>query len=405
MGAAVAFVLKGYPRLSESFIAQEILGLKKRGLDIRLFSLRRPTDGRRHPVHAEIGGGATYLPEYLYREPLRVLRSWQRVRRFPGYAEALKVWLADLRRDPTPNRIRRFGQALVLARELPPDAKWIHAHFLHTPATVARYAAIILGLPWSCSAHAKDVWTTPAWEKTEKIEHCQWMVTCTRTNVEHFASLTPGLVDLVYHGIDFRRFPPPGREPSLRDGGDSGDPVRLLSVGRAVEKKGYAGLIEALGRLPNDVHWRLDHIGGGVLLGDLKRRARRAGLDGRIHWLGPQSQDAVLEAYRAADAFVLNCRVAGDGDRDGLPNVLMEAQSQGVSCLSTRISAIPELINDEDTGLLVAPDDAGALAAALERLITTPGLRRRLGQAGAARVSACFDFDDNIGRLAAKFGL
>ena len=405
MSAAVAFVLKGYPRLSESFIAQEILGLKKRGLDIRLFSLRRPTHELQHPVHREIGGGATYLPEYLYQEPVRVLRSWRAVRRLPGYSEALKVWLADLRRDPTPGRIRRFGQALVLAHEFPTDAKWIHAHFLHTPATVARYAALLLGLPWSCSAHAKDVWTTPVWEKTEKLKHCRWMVTCTRTNVEHFASLATAGVDLVYHGIDFSRFPPPGREHSMRDGGDERDPVRLLSVGRAVEKKGYAGLIEALGRLPRDLHWRLDHIGGGVLLGDLKGRAHRAGLDNRIQWLGPQSQDAVLEAYRAADAFVLNCRVAPDGDRDGLPNVLMEAQSQGLACLSTHVSAVPELITDGESGLLVAPDDADALTAAMMRLITAPGLRRRLGEAGADRVRTCFDFDDNIGLLAAKFGL
>ncbi len=245
----------------------------------------------------------------------------------------------------------------------------------------------------------------PAWEKTEKLRDCRWLVTCTRTNVEHLASLAPGPVDLVYHGIDFSRFPPPPGGRSRRDGGDADDPVRILSVGRAVEKKGYPGLIDALARLPQDLHWRLDHIGGGVLLGDLKRRTRLAGLDGRIRWLGPQSQDAVLEAYRAADAFVLNCRVAGDGDRDGLPNVLMEAQSQGLACLSTRVSAVPELITDGDTGILVAPDDAGALAAALMRLITTPELRRRLGEAGAARVRACFDFEDSIGRLAAKFGL
>ena len=404
-GAAVVYVLKGYPRLSESFIAQEILGLKKRGLDIRLFSLRHPTDVSRHPVHREIGGGATYLPEYLYREPLRVTRSWRAGRGLPGYAEARRTWLADLRRDPTPNRVRRFGQALVLASEFPPDAGWIHAHFLHTPASVARYAAIMLGLPWSCSAHAKDVWTTPAWEKTEKLRQCRWTVTCTRANVEHLDSLAPASVDLVYHGIDFSRFPPPAGGRPSRDGGDADDPVRILSVGRAVEKKGYAGLIEALARLPRDLHWRLDHIGGGALLGDLKRRARRAGLDGRIHWLGPQPQEAVLDAYRAADVFVLNCRVARDGDRDGLPNVLMEAQSQGVACLSTWVSAVPELITDDKTGLLVAPDDESAMAAALMRLITGPGLRRRLGEAGATRVSASFDFEDGIGRLAAKFGL
>ena len=136
--ASIAFVLKGYPRLSETFIAQEILSLERRGLDIRLISLRHPTDARIHPVHREIKAKVSYLPEYLYREPLRVYRAWLKVRKRPGYPAARALWLRDLPRDPTPNRIRRFGQALVLAAELPEDVTHIHAHFLHTPASVAR---------------------------------------------------------------------------------------------------------------------------------------------------------------------------------------------------------------------------------------------------------------------------
>ncbi|MGH8704498.1 MAG: hypothetical protein ACREUO_03665, partial [Burkholderiales bacterium] len=115
----IAFVLKGYPRLSESFIAQEIAALEQRGLDILIVSLRQPSDARTHPVHSEIRARVLYLPEYLYQEPLRVLRAWRQVRRLPSYREAFSLWLRDLRRDPTPNRARRFGQALVLASELP----------------------------------------------------------------------------------------------------------------------------------------------------------------------------------------------------------------------------------------------------------------------------------------------
>src|SRR6267378_5794179 len=138
----VAFVLKGYPRLSEAFIAQEITALERRGLDILIVSLRRPTDDRVHPVHREIRAAVKYLPEYLWREPLRVLRAWLAVRRLKTYGKAKAIWLRDLRRDPTPNRVRRFGQALVLAAELPADVTRLHAHFLHTPASVARYCAI-----------------------------------------------------------------------------------------------------------------------------------------------------------------------------------------------------------------------------------------------------------------------
>ncbi len=398
----MAFVLKGYPRISETFIAHEILALERRRLDIRLFSLRRPTSRERHPVHDDIKAPVTYLPEYLYREPGRVVRAWRAMRARPGYAAARRSWLADLRRDPTPNRGRRFGQALVLAHELPGEVAWLHAHFLHTPASVTRYAAILLGLPWSCSAHAKDIWTTPEWEKREKLADCRWLVGCTRANVEHLAALAPdpGRVGLVYHGLDPQRFPPPAGERRQAAG-----PVCVLSVGRAVDKKGYSGLLEALGRLPGDLEWRLVHVGDGAMLPALRRRAERIGIADRVTWIGEQPQQVVLEQYRAADVFVLNCRITADGDRDGLPNVLLEAQSQGLACLSTRLPAIAELIVDGQTGLLVPPDDPPALAAALARLISEPDLRRRLGEAGRVRVGVAFDARRAIEGLAARFGL
>src|SRR5690349_6813921 len=132
----VAFVLKGYPRLSETFIAQEIAALERRGLEILIVSLRRPTDTRRHAVHDDIRAAVLYLPEYLLLEPWRVFRAWLRQRKTSNYKNSRNIWLRDLLRDPTPNRVRRFGQALVLADELPRDVKRLHAHFLHTPASV-----------------------------------------------------------------------------------------------------------------------------------------------------------------------------------------------------------------------------------------------------------------------------
>ncbi len=405
MTHAVAFVLKGYPRLSETFIAQEILALERSGLDIRLYSLRHPTSSKRHPVHDEIRSQPTYLPEYLYREPLRVLRAWRAVRQLPGYAGARAMWLRDLWRDLKPNRIRRFGQALVLAHELAPDVTRIHAHFLHTPGSVARYGAMILGLPWSCSAHAKDIWTLAEWEKREKLADCDWLVSCTGANVEHLKALAvdPGRIELVYHGLDFSRFPKRPTDWSHRDGSRADDPVVVLSVGRAVDKKGYPGLLAALAQIPADLHWRLVHIGDGPQLVDLKRQADRDGIGDRIVWMGGQPQAMVLEQCRGADVFVLNSRISQDGDRDGLPNVLMEAQSQGVACLSTRVSAIPELIENGVTGTLVPADDVKTLATELHRLITDPDLRRRQGEAGMNHVRSHFSLERGIARLVEKF--
>lgn len=404
----VVFVLKGYPRLSETFIAQEILALEERGLDIRIVSLRHPTDKDVHPVHREIRAPVSYLPEYLYQEPLRVMRAWWRQRRRPGYRAARAAWLRDVRRDPTANRGRRFGQALVLADELPPGVRRLHAHFLHTPASVARYAAILAGLGWSCSAHAKDIWTTPDWEKREKLLSLDWLVTCTRAGFTHLRDLAgpaPGRLALVYHGIDFRRFPPfTGARPP-RDGRNPQDPVLILAVGRAVEKKGFDDLLAALALLPSDLHWRLVHVGGGPLAATLKEKAAELGLSDRITWAGPQPQHKVLEHYRRADLFALPCRIGADGDRDGLPNVLMEAQSQALAVVSTRLSGVPELVEDGRTGLLVAPQDPPALAAALASLITDPARRTALGHAGLQNVRRHFDMATGIAALAERFGL
>lgn len=400
----VAFVLKGYPRLSETFIAQEILALEQGGLPITIVSLRRPTDKKRHPIVDEIKAPVAYLPEYLYEAPLRVLRAWWRVRRLPGYGRAFAAWLRDYRRDRTSNRGRRWGQALVLAAELPSTIAQIHCHFMHTPGSVGRYAAMIRGLPFSFSAHAKDIWTIPDWEKQEKLQDAVWAVTCTGSGAAHLRSLSPDdrRVSLVYHGLDFERFPPFDAKRVPRDGLDPNDPVQILSVGRLVPKKGYDDLLDALARLPKDRHWRFSHIGGGDGVA-LRAQATRLGLADRIEWRGAQSQADVLAALRAADLFVLASRVTDDGDRDGLPNVLMEAQSQALACISTNISAIPELMRDGETGLLVAPQDPVGLAGALEALIIDPQRRLALGAAGNERVRSAFGHEAGIKDLLARF--
>jgi len=404
-GGTIGVVLKGYPRLSETFIAQELLALEQRGLSLAIYSLRHPTDAATHPLHSQIRAPVTYLPEYLHDDVHRVWRAWRRVRRTPGYRAARSVWWRDFRRDPNRNRLRRFGQALVLAAELPRDVVHLHAHFLHTPASVTRYAAMMRELPWSCSAHAKDIWTLPEWEKREKLATCAWTATCTAFNADHLRSLagTATDVELVYHGIDTLRFPAPDGDLSDRDGTDAADPVTLLTIGRAVDKKGLDDLLHALAQLPRELHWRLVHIGAGPLLARLAALARTLGLDERIEWRGPQAHATVLAAYRDADVFVLPSRVSEDGDRDGLPNVLLEAQSQRVACVSTRVSGIPELIVDGVTGVLIEPRSPAALAQALSRLIDDPPLRRSLAAAGLARTTTRFSLQAGADQLAGRF--
>ncbi len=401
----IAIFLKGYPRLSETFIAQEILNLQKADLPLQLVSLRHPTDTKRHPVHHEITAPLLYLPEYVHHEWARCIQGWLKARRLPGYKEARRVWLKDLIRDKTRNRVRRFVQAMVAASELGDDIGWLYGHFIHTPGSVTRYAAIMRGLPYSISAHAKDIWTSPNWELSEKLDGAEWTVTCTKGGADHLASLAQSsdAVKLVYHGLDLERFPKPDQFTFTRDGSDPDNPVQIVSVGRAVEKKGLDTLLRALAQLPDTLHWHWTHIAGGPLLADLKQLGKELGIDDRLTFLGSQAQSRVLQAYRESDLFVLPCRIATDGDRDGLPNVIVEAQSQGLPVISSPISGIPELIEDGINGLLVAPDQPAELAKAMESLAGDPGTRCSMGEAGANRVHESFNATNEIELLLKLF--
>ena len=392
-------VVKGWPRLSETFIAQELVALEEAGTAFDIWSLRHPTDGKTHPLHDRLGARVFYLPEYLHQEPLRVLRGliWAMGQR--GFAGCFRTFFADLRRDKTRNRVRRFGQACVLAREAHPQIQGMYAHFLHTPSSVTRYAAILRNLPWSFSAHAKDIWTSPDWELTEKLSpryHGAYFgATCTAFGAKHLQTLSEGTpVDLVYHGLDLNRFPDPPERPTRR----LGAPLRMVSVGRLVEKKGFDRLIAALALLPPELTWHWTHIGGGTLSQTLKSQAEAAGVADRITWRGACDQPEVIDAMREADLFVLPSRIAADGDRDGLPNVLMEAASQLLPILSTPVSAIPEFIDDGVHGLL-RPDTPEAISDAIRSIADDPSLGPRLAKAAHERLLAQFKMDPGIAHL------
>ncbi|UWR21962.1 glycosyltransferase family 4 protein [Sulfitobacter sp. S190] len=396
----LAVVVKGWPRLSETFIAQELVALEEAGLAFDIWSLRHPTDKKTHPLHDRLQAQVRYLPEYLHLEPRRVHTAMGAVCALPGFDAAAEAYAADLARDDTANRRRRWGQACVLAHEAGSDLQALYAHFLHTPSSVARYAAILLGIPWSFSAHAKDIWTSPEWELREKLSAqshgAAFGATCTAFGAEHLQGLAddPARVDLVYHGLDLGRFPDaPDRAPRAK-----GAPLALMSVGRLVEKKGFDNLIDALALLPETLDWHFTHIGGGTLNSEMRARAEAAGVAARITWRGACDQPEVIAAMRKADLFVLPSRVAADGDRDGLPNVLMEAASQKLPILSTPVSAIPEFI---DTGVhgLLSDDAPAALADNIMRIADDPALGPRLAEAAHDRLHAEFTMMPGIKHL------
>ncbi|WP_300037296.1 glycosyltransferase family 4 protein [uncultured Roseobacter sp.] len=399
-GAPLAVVVKGWPRLSETFIAQELVALEEAGLSFEIWSLRHPTDTKTHPLHDRLQAPVHYLPEYLRDAPLRVLRGFLSATRAPGFAAAWRMIRADYARDKTPNRLRRFGQACVMARELPDSTLALYAHFLHTPSSVARYAAILRGLPWSFSAHAKDIWTSPDWELREKLSAqsfgAAFGATCTGFGAEHLKDLadTPDRVDLVYHGLDLQRFPdPPDRSHRSADA-----PLALMSVGRLVEKKGFDRLIDALAQLPPGLNWHWTHIGGGTLGEALQKQAQERGVADRITWQGARDQPEVIAAMRAADLFVLPSRIAEDGDRDGLPNVLMEAASQKLPILSTPVSAIPEFIRSGVHGILT--DDAPeSIATAIRAFAEDPLMGPTLADKAYERLVQDFRMEPGIAHL------
>lgn len=401
----LAIVVKGWPRLSETFIAQELVALEEAGLRFDIWSLRHPTDTKTHPLHDRLNAQVRYLPEYLRDDPARVSAAREAAQSMPGYAQALDAFERDLARDDTPNRKRRFGQACVMAHELPADTRGIYAHFLHTPSSVARYAAILRGLPWSFSAHAKDIWTSPEWELREKLNPAThgaaFGATCTAFGAEHLRDLAadPDRIDLVYHGLDLSRFP----DAPARAVRGVTDTFQMMSVGRMVEKKGFDNLIDALALLPKTLDWHWTHIGGGTLSEAMQARAQSHGINDRITWRGACDQPEVIAEMRKADLFVLPSRIAKDGDRDGLPNVLMEAASQKLPILSTPVSAIPEFIDSGTSGIL-SDDAPAALAQAMQSFAADPKLGPRLAEAAHKRLHAEFTMAPGIAHLYRRLG-
>jgi glycosyltransferase involved in cell wall biosynthesis len=297
--------------------------------------------------------------------------------------------------------LMHFGLAVHIARLLraryPTDH--IHAHFMDRAALVAVIAGRLLGKPFSVTAHASDIYLDPVL-LPEKMAEAKFIATCTRYNESHLRSLCKDAsradVRCIYHGLDIRTYIPNERAPRHR-------PL-LLSVGQLKDRKGMHHLVEACGHLRDwGVEFDCEIIGDGDRRDRLNEMIERHGLGGHVSLLGAMPHEVVLEKYRVATVFVLPCVTSVDGDRDGIPNVILEAMAMELPVVSTVHSGIPEAVQDGRTGILVSPGDSLGLADALARLIKDKELSREMGRAGRKRVSEMFDPNRNVKELLSEF--
>jgi glycosyltransferase involved in cell wall biosynthesis len=410
----VAYVMNGYPRLSETFITHEIYQLERMGLPLRLFSVKREREEKVHPVVAAVRAPLTYLPDAttlsgttLARWMVRNLPVFWRgnaavARRHPlRYLRTLAAALAMCwRYRPRGEGIRlrkvfvkEFLQAGQIAAELlrAGDVGHLHGHFCHGVATITWFASRLTGIPFSFTAHAKDIYQAdlnPGDLLERKLNAARFVATCTCANASVLRARhsRPDEVHAIYHGLDTDYFSP------VPQSGGQRMPI-ILSVGRFVEKKGFDHLIEACAHLKRDgVRFGCVIVGErGDAYDGICRLIEQRGLGDFVKLRGAVAQDELRDMYRLARVFALPCQVTADGDRDGFPNVLAEAMATGVPVVSTAISGIPEMIDDGAHGLLVQSGDARALADALRRVLGDDALHARLAKAGRQRVCERFD--------------
>jgi len=392
--APIAYVLKMFPRFSETFVLNELLELERQGVTLRIFSLRMPDDGIVHGEVELLRGAVTYV---RLERVVAVARAHARVfRRSPvRYVRALARALRPRRRSST----RHFLKAGVIADHVQQEGlPHMHAHFASTAASVALHVHRLTGVPYSFTAHAKDIYRHDldlGYLRT-KLDEARFAVTVSDFNREHLARLGAGRVVRIYNGLDLRRFVPNGATPD--------EPPLVLAVGRLVEKKGFDVLIEACGLLRDaGMRFRCLVVGKGELARELQALISALDLGRHVELAGPLPQETLLELFPRASVVAAPCVVGSDGNRDGLPTVLTEALALQIPVVATPVTGIPELVDDGRTGLIVPERDAAALAAAIRRLIEEPETARRLAAAGRARVEQDFDLHANVRELRSLF--
>ena len=376
---AIAYILPEFPSQTESFILKEALYVND-SIPIHIIALKKGKHQIDNRVREAFGNRVVYIPQW---------RSW----RFLLYATLkVKVLFGEFTFSGFRNSLRRIKvlmTALFVSEAIKQlKIQHMHAHFANYPADVAMMASRLSGIPFSFSAHANDIYVNPV-NLPEKIRKASFIVTCTEYNKKWLEATTPpeehGKIHLIYHGVDVGYW-------QFRQPAPVGKPARILTIGRLVEKKGIIYLLEAVCRLMKmDVPVHLYIVGRGKEEQQLKHFCRKFGIERSVTFMGWQTPAQIKDLYIRSDVFVLPSVVASDGDRDGIPNVVLEAMSVGVPVVSTSVSGIPEVMQNGCNGLLAPERDSEQLANAIDTLLNDTPLRNLLMENASKTIREKFD--------------
>ena len=387
----VAYVLKMFPRFSETFILSEILELERQGMEVRIYSLKLPNDGRFHGVVARVKAPVTYVPSVVaanfrdFLTPHWRVFNWNR-RRY------LKTLWRTIRRRRW-GAVKRFMQAAYLAPQLR-DAgiTHVHAHFASSATSVAHHLHHLIGLSYSFTAHAKDIYIDGVAEDVlrRKLDSARFIVTVSDYNRAHLASIAPHAdIVRIYNELDLQQFSLDGTHPDALP--------MVLAVGRLVEKKGFDILVRACAILNSQqVRFRCTIVGTGALEHPLRAMVDELELGDLIDLPGPMPREALITLYPRASVLVAPCVIGSDGNRDGLPTVLIEAMALGVPVISTDVTGIPELVQHGVTGRLAGQNDPGALAASIRASLEQRADSMEMAREGRRVVESRFDLRRNV---------
>jgi glycosyltransferase involved in cell wall biosynthesis len=410
----VTCLVRSWPRLSQTFILNEVLALERLGLQLTVLSLTHSREPARQPQLAAVRAPVRYLDQPRPHEPLARIADHITVglrapRRY-GSALLLALRRPDLADGyATCSTMRCFAHAVRVAAELrrmgprrnAGETGHLHAHFAHDPALVGLLVHRLTGVPFTFTAHARDLYQVPVPSLLPRVAAASAVVTCCQANADYLTGVLPDelacRVHVIPHGLPLDRF-------SAWPGRDHDGPVRIVSIGRLVEKKGFPDLLEAFGRVRAAGHeFTCEIFGDGPLREQLERLRDRLGLAGVVVFRGERDQEGIAEALTGADVFALTPCVTDDGDRDGIPNVMVEAMACSLPVITTAAGGVLDLVRDGETGLVAAPHDVSAVARNLTTLLTDPRKRRRFGASGRAVVEERFDIAVAAQRLAALY--
>ncbi len=402
----VGYVLKRYPRYSETFVVNEILAHEAAGVDVEIFALRPPCDTHFQNIISQVRAPVNYIrkpSQGRVSASLNTLTPTAASFFWAELQEASKVipnfWAAIAIAEG--ERASSVYQAAWLAREVRlKGITHLHAHFGSVATSVARLASHFAGVPYTFTAHAKDIFhhSVEPEDMQRKLRDAATVVTVSDYNCRYlqqtYGAAAHG-VQRIYNGLDLRQLqyqPPQNRPP------------HILFVGRLVEKKGVPDLIDACAILQRqEIDFTCQIVGTGSLETELRQQVQQLNLETVVHMVGPRPQNEVFQLMQQAAVFAAPYVIGADGNRDGLPTVLLEAMALGTPCVATDVTGIPELVQHEDTGLLIPQHHPEKLAIALSRLLTNNSLRLKVATQARQLIETEFDIHRNAAALRTLF--